>query len=340
MFHWLFPLLLFVSPQTTSPSWIEFDGSSGPGKGKHIVFVTGDEEYRSEEGMPQLAKILAQHHGFRTTVLFAIHPETGAIDPDVLDNIPGLEKLAKADLLVIFTRFRDLPDSQMRHIVDYIDSGKPVVGLRTATHAFFCKKHKTYERYSWNHKPSDGGFGRTILGETWISHHGAHGSESCRGILVEKKKEHPILRGIRDGDIWDPADVYGVRLPLPEGTTPLVLGQVLAGMKPDSPAVESQKNSPMMPIAWTRYYQGKSGKTGRVFTTTLGSARAFLREGSRRLLVNACYWALGLEKQIRPDSSVTIVGEFDPPPFGFGKHRRGIKPAQHGQTESPRQPPK
>src|SRR5512145_3066633 len=92
---------------------IVFEGSKGPGKGKRIVLISGDEEYRSEEALPQLAKILSMRHGFRSTVLFAIDPATGEIDPRRQDSIPGLEALRSADLMVIFTRFRDLPDEQM-----------------------------------------------------------------------------------------------------------------------------------------------------------------------------------------------------------------------------------
>ena len=102
--------------------WLTFAGDKGPGVGKHIVFVTGDEEYRSEQGMPQVAQILAKHHGFRCTVLFSIDRESGCIDPQVNDNIPGLEALDDADLLVLFTRFRNLPDEQMKHIVDFVES--------------------------------------------------------------------------------------------------------------------------------------------------------------------------------------------------------------------------
>ena len=115
--------------------WIVYDGYDGPGKGKHVVLVCGDEEYRSEELIPQLAKILAKRHGFKCTVLFAIDRKNGTINPQQLDNIPGLEALDKADLLVLFTRFRDLPDDQMKHIADYVESGKPIVGLRTSTDA-------------------------------------------------------------------------------------------------------------------------------------------------------------------------------------------------------------
>src|SRR5947207_3084595 len=85
--------------------WVVYEGKSGPGKGKHIVFISGDEEYRSEEGLPQLAKILSQHHGFTCTVLFSINPKTNEIDPGYVGNIPGTEALKSADLLVILTRF-------------------------------------------------------------------------------------------------------------------------------------------------------------------------------------------------------------------------------------------
>ncbi len=60
---------------------VVYEGNQGPGKGKHIVFVTGDEEYRSEEAMPMLAQILAIRHGFKCTVLFALDPTDGTIDP-------------------------------------------------------------------------------------------------------------------------------------------------------------------------------------------------------------------------------------------------------------------
>src|SRR5438093_9132680 len=108
--------------------WVVYEGAAGPGKGKHVVLISGDEEYRSEETLPQLAKILANHHGFKCTVLFAIDPKDGTINPNRRDNIPGLEALDAADLMVIFTRFRELPDDQMKHIVDYVKSGRPIIG--------------------------------------------------------------------------------------------------------------------------------------------------------------------------------------------------------------------
>src|SRR6516164_60415 len=137
--------------------WIVYDGFDGPGKGKHIVLVSGDEEYRSEEALPQLGKILAKRHGFKCTVLFAIDRKDGTINPNVRDNIPGLEALHTADLMVIFTRYRDLPDAQMKHIADYVESGRPIIGTRTATHAFRIGRGKAYAKYA-NSKEWEGGF--------------------------------------------------------------------------------------------------------------------------------------------------------------------------------------
>jgi hypothetical protein len=327
-----------VAVAAVGEPFVVYRGEAGVGEGKHIVFVTGEEEYRSEEGMPQLARILAFRHGFTCTVLFAVDPVSGMIDPGVLDSIPGIEALDSADLMVVFLRFRDLPDASMEHFVRYVESGRPIVGLRTATHAFDFREHKTYRRWSWRNPEFDGGFGRQVLGETWVAHHGGHGSQSTRGIPVESAGEHPILRGIAAGDVWDPSDVYTVRLPLMDGVDPLMLGQVLDGMKPDSEpalpkAASPEKdspakdlNDPMMPIAWTRVRELEGGVEQRVFTTTLGASQALLQEGTRRLLVNACLWALGREDAIRADLDVSPVGEFEPTPFGFGTHTKGVRP--------------
>lgn len=305
---------------------ISFAGKSGPGQGKRVVLVSGDEEYRSEEALPQLAKILARQHGFECTVLFAIDPQTGLVNPNVNNNIPGLEHLESADLLVLFTRFRNLPADQMRHISKYLEQGKPIIGLRTATHAFAPAKTAGYQQYHWQAKDWDGGFGRKVLGETWVSHHGKHGQQSTRGILAPGQERHPILRGIKTGDIWGPTDVYGVHQPLPGDALPLVLGSVLTGMQPTDPPVAGKQNEPMMPIAWTKTYTVSPGKTGRVFTTTMGAATDLESAGLRRLLVNACYWAVGLEAKISPESSVHVEGDYRPSPFKFNGYVPGRKP--------------
>ncbi|MBI4892536.1 MAG: ThuA domain-containing protein [Acidobacteria bacterium] len=292
------------------------------GAQKHIVLVSGDEEYRSEEALPQLAKILTERHGFKCTVLYAIDPKDGTINPNIQNNIPGLEALDHADLMIMALRFRDLPDAQMKHIVDYVEAGKPVIGLRTSTHAFNIKSSPTYAKWSWNSKEWDGGFGRQVLGETWIKHHGKHGVQSTRGVFAPGEEKHPILRGIQSGEIWGPSDVYETKFPLAGDSMSLVLGQVLSGMKPSDPPAEGAVNDPMRPVAWTKSYKG-----GRIFTTTMGAATDLENEALRRLVVNAAYWAMGMEKKIgKKGSDVRLVGEYKPSPFKFNGFVPGRKP--------------
>lgn len=318
-------LMLSLVSSTFAKDWVVYEGTSGPGLGKHIVFLSGDEEYRSEEGLPMLAKILATRHGFKCTVLFSINPADGTIDPTVQTNTPGLVALGSADLCVVGLRFREWPDADMKHFVDYFNHGKPIIGLRTSTHAFAYSRNKQspYAKFSYNDKQWPGGFGQQVLGETWVNHHGIHGKQSTRGIIKDEFKSHPILRGV--SDIWGPSDVYGV-VHLPTNVNVLVWGQVLTGMKPTDPPLEGPKNNPMMPLVWVRDYSGESGKTSKIVTTTMGSADDFESEGLRRLLVNACYWTTGLAEKIPASANVDYVGEFKATPFGFGKYKRGVKP--------------
>ncbi|HOZ47024.1 MAG TPA: ThuA domain-containing protein [Candidatus Hydrogenedentes bacterium] len=304
-------------------AWTVYGGAEGPGKGRHIVFVTGDEEYRSEESMPQIAKILAVHHGFTCIVLFAVNGDTGEIDPETLDNIPGLEALRTADLMVLFVRFRELPDESMKYLMDYTNSGKPILALRTSTHAFRYVKHpdNPYARYSFDSTAPAGGYGREVLGETWVAHHGMHRIESTRGVVAPGMEDHPIVQGCED--IWGPSDVYALTT-LTGDSQPLIMGHVLRGMDPgDSPNPDKKP----LPVAWLKTYTGTQGKAARVFTTTMGHSFDVKSEGFRRLLVNACYWCLGMEDRIPARSDVDIVGEYDPNDIGVGKHKRGVKPS-------------
>tara|TARA_Y100001934_G_C12360943_1_gene780713 strand:+ start:858 stop:1925 length:1068 start_codon:yes stop_codon:yes gene_type:complete len=308
-----------------SPDLLRVSGCADrPGTGKKIVLVSGDEEYRSEEVLPQLAKILALQHGFDCVVLFAINPETQKIDPNFRHNIPGLDHLRDAQAMVIATRFRDLPDSQMEEIDQFLQRGGPVVGMRTATHGFNVPVGKPYAHYGNGYQGErkfwQGGFGRAILGEKWISHHGNHGQESTRGLIADGARQSPIIRGIKDGDIWGPTDVYEVRLPLPGDSQVLVFGQVLSGMKPTDPPTIGEKNNPLMPIAWTKSYRvpGIQSRTGKVFNATMGSSNDFLSEGLRRLIVQGVFWVCGMETSIPMQGlRVDLVPPYDPSDFGF-----------------------
>ena len=318
--------------------WLTFQGSNVDAK--HIVLVSGDEEYRSEEALPQLAKILSEHHGFKCTVLFAQDPnQPGIVNANYVMNIPGLEALESADMMVIFTRFRALPDDQMGHIDHYLKGGKPVVGIRTATHAFNFAKDSTssYLHYGNYYKGDKSewadGFGRLVLGENWVNHHGHHKHQSTRGLIDKSAESHPIANGIESGEIWGPTDVYGIRLPLPGDGQPMILGQVINrkgefdendiffGMKPtdDELATENNDggkvNDVLMPIAWTKSYQVPDGKVGRAFTSTIGSSSDMLNEGVRRLLVNGIFWAM--DTTVPERANVDLVGDYSPSAYGF-----------------------
>jgi hypothetical protein len=305
-----------------------YKGGHGPGHGKNVVMIAGDDgEYHSEETLPQLAKILAVRHGFNCRVLFPLDPD-GTIDPHQNHDLEGLKALRKADLLVLFMRWRDLPDDQMKMLVDYIQSGRPIMVIRTGTHPFWFKTSKTYDKWSWNSTiPGwEGGFGRKVVGETWVAHHGQHGKQSTRAWFAPGAADNPILRGTKDGGVWVPTEVYEVRLPMVATVHPLLLGQVLSGLDSNDPAVPGKVNDPMMPVAWTNSYTTPSGKTARVFASTMGAADDLLSEQMRRLLVNATYWAVGLENEIPAQANVDLVGDYHPHSYLSETYTKGVKP--------------
>ncbi|MGI9241859.1 MAG: ThuA domain-containing protein, partial [Verrucomicrobiales bacterium] len=322
----LTPLLLTLAALVLQPLSAEplvYEGADGPGKGKHLVFLAGDHEYRSEESLPALARILAKHHGYKCTVLFTTDPKTGEIVPGS-SHMPGIEALDSADLAVVFLRFQDFPDATMKHFVDYLGRGGPVIGLRTSTHAFKIPGGKTYSKYSWNYKGDDylAGWGHQVLGQSWVGHYGKNHQQSTRIEIVDSKQDHPILRGV--DDIWVQAGGYVGK---PTDGEILTMAQPLNGMKPNSPADKSKE---AMPSEWTRTYQFGSGKRARVFTSLYGASEDLLNEGYRRMLVNACFWAVGMEDAIKPDLDVEFVGPFKPNTFRGGNgYAAGIKPSAY-----------
>ncbi|MEA3210458.1 MAG: hypothetical protein QOE70_3515 [Chthoniobacter sp.] len=325
----LFALTALASTSRTQAAPVVYEGTEGPGKGKHIVLIASDHEYKSEEALPALARILAKHHGFKCTVLFGVDPQTGEIKPGN-SNIPGTEALKTADLMVIFTRFQNLPVKQMQPIVDYLERGGPVVGLRTATHGFKIPQDAPFAKYDHQY-PGDefkGGFGRQILGETWVGHYGPNHKSSTRLDLVPEHSGHPILLGVKD--VWAEIGAYNA-YPI-AGSEVLAMAQPLTGMEPTSPADDTKKP---MPGAWVRTYRSPSGKVGRVFASTYGASGDLVNEGFRRMLVNACFWAAGLEKDIKEDAEIGFVGPFRPTWLGGVKRAAGVKPEDLAGWDSP-----
>jgi ketosteroid isomerase-like protein len=319
-----------VSAIDTRGTWLTFAGDEAvsPGNGRRIVFVAGDEEYRSEETMPMLARLL-NGQGYECVVLMSQDPATGIVDPDNLSHIPGLELIDGADGLVLQLRFRELSDDDMKHIVDHIESGKPVVGVRTSTHAFnyLANKESPYARWTWNSQDPSGGFGREILGETWIAHHGHHGQEATRGVPNADAITHPVLRGVVD--VFGPTDVYAVKS-LPDDATVLLHGEVVSGMTPDDAAVTGSKNEPMHPVAWVRERAVDGDDDQRIVTITMGAAQDFSSHDLRRLFLQGVMWAVGDEAGIPEDGvDASMIGDWEPTPFGFGGHRPGYVPEEY-----------
>jgi uncharacterized protein len=290
------------------------------GRAPHVVFVTGDEEYRSEESMPMLARILKRDYGFRVTVLYSLD-ERGFIDPNNLTNLPGLEALDSADLMVMFTRYRALPDSQLRHILDYVESGRPVVGFRTATHALRYPNDST--RAHLNER-----WERELFGQRWITHHGHFGDGAIPLTAVSPiswKTSHPILRGVKPFQAYSWLyHVDGGEHELYGDSRPLLVGEALRSNHMN----ELEKYPLTNPVAWTKTYTGRAGRAARVFFTTLGHPYDFRDESMRKLALNGMLWALGMESRIPADGArADVVGEYSPSASGTGKvYRQETRP--------------
>ena len=330
-------LLTLAAPFTQAAnSSITYAAQPGAGQGKHLVFVSGDEEYRSEEGLPMLAKILSQRHGFRCTVLFSLG-EDGTIDPNNQKSLSQPEALDTADGIVMLARFRNWPEGTFRRFDAARKRGVPFVALRTSTHAFRVSEG-AFKNYSQ--------FGEEVLGEGWVSHWGKHAFEATRGMIEPGAEQESILRGVKD--VFGPTDVYEAYPP--RDARILLRGQVLKGINPnDPPAVHPKKrttdkaeqdvNTPMMPVAWTRTVPNEAGKPNRVFCTTMGAATDLESADLRRLIVNAVYW--GMELEVPSAADVSYVDPFYPLPYGFNKFRQGITPEDHALGRSlPQIPPK
>ena len=306
---------------------VSWEGDSGPGKGKHIVFIAGDHEYRGEESLPALARILAKNYGFKCSFFVTTDKATGFINPGS-NHITGLEALEKADLMVVFVRFQAFSDDQMKHIDEYLKRGGPVIGLRTSTHGFNGIKG-TYERFNEGYKGDDfkHGFGRQILGEHWVGHYGQNHRQSSRLVLDPAQTMHAVLRGVDKVHVQ--CGGYNAD-PMPDSVI-LARGEVLNGMKIDDPADASKK---VLPVAWVRNYSKDSAKS-RVFCTTHGASEDILNPGFRRMLINAHLWCLGMDDIIKPNANIEFVGPYHPTTFNFNGARQGVKPADIAGWDTP-----
>ncbi len=302
-----------------------------------VLFLTGDDEYRSEESMPVLAKMLRRDFGYRVDVGFSLD-EKGFVNPMAANSLTKMKKLKEADLVVMFLRFRRPDDKNFQYFLDYLDEGKPIVAFRTSTHAFRFANGAGKNEWGYQldpnqiHSNAGGEKIRELLGQSWIVHHG-HFDDGRKPLTQVKFQDskHPILTGVEPFQAFSwlyhvqgGGDTLG-------GNPHIILnGRALRSNKEDRGQLDRYPIE--NPIAWTKTYDAKGGKKGKVFTTTLGHPYDFKDPNMRRLAIQGILWALGNEDQIPTEGVNTkIPGTYEPNNSGFGesKFKQGMKPKDY-----------
>ncbi|HVX12495.1 MAG TPA: ThuA domain-containing protein [Pirellulales bacterium] len=235
----------------------------------HVVLLIGEDEYQTEKTLPAFADAELASRGLRLT---AVHSDVQ--DPNRFPDLANA--LDQADLLVVSVRRRTPPAEQLQRIRTYIEAGKPVVGIRTASHAFSLRSNQPPPagHAAWPE------FDARVLGGHYTNHHPAP-TENARTIvwIKDEAKTHPILVGLPQGEWSVGSSLYKTR-PLGESTKVLLMGRFEGGQTAEDRAAE--------PVAWTNTdYRG-----GRVFYTSLGHPDDFKIAAFRRLLLNGVFWAL------------------------------------------------
>ncbi len=327
---YILTFLLAVTFAHANP--VVYEGEAGPGKGKHIVFLASDHEYRAEETCPALARILAKHHGFKCTVVFGVDKE-GFIEAGS-STVSGLAALEKADLFFIVARFLNLPDDEMAHVEAYLERGGPVVGLRTSSHAFQIPASSKYAKYDFKSKVAgyENGFGHQVLGNTWVGHYGTNHKQGTRITTIPEQRGNVILTGVGETAFTHAGAYVGKAAP---DFTVLTTSQPLVSMDPNA---EPDTKKPPMPSTWTRSYAGKDGSKHRVFHSTQGASQDFLDDNYRRMIVNGTFWAMSMEANIKADMNISFVGPFQPSNFSFNGHAKKVKPSDLAGWDSPIMP--
>ena len=226
-------------------------------KRPHVVAVILEKEYLTNETLPAFALSQLGKH-YRVSTVFG--------DEANWNNLPGIEQLETADVLLLSVRRQVLPPTQMAIIRKHIEGGKPVVGIRTASHAFGLRGAKTPEGLvAWETFDAD------VFGGNYSNHHGVGPKVSI--AVAEGAASHAILKGVDVANLQGIGSLYVVS-PLAKTAQPLLHGTI--------PGKDTE------PIAWVN--QNKFG--GRSFYTSLGHVGDFEQPAFQKLLANAIDWAV------------------------------------------------
>jgi hypothetical protein len=250
---------------------------------EHIVIIVGEGEYKAEETMPPVAETLRKEFGFDITYLEA--PRQG--------EIPNLDVIQDADLLLLYLRFRQPPNEQLKQLNEYFKAGKPAVALRTTSHAFWgFETKKTLEEVDDFHElntiegemiPERLGWFPPVFGGNYLTH--PDHEDGMKTIIPSKAVGHQILRGVPGFRTWGFGGTY-ISEPLAASTEVLILGKT--------------GDLPADPVAWTNEYKPGS----RLFYTSLGTPAHFEQKEFLNLLYNSIYWAL--DKKIPEDGILKL----------------------------------
>jgi len=240
----------------------------------HVVLVCGTTHYSPELTMPVFAEEL-ERFGFKTTVV------VGEGDPEkkTKNVLPGLEVLAEADLVIFFMRFLKMPAEEFQPIKDYLESGKPLIGLRTANHSF--KYPADHPLHEWND-----GFGRRAMAGPYVVHQGGTTDIS----VLPTAGKHPILANVEKTEWVSPGTLYLTRLE--PGVEPLVIGKGLGRdrllTRDWGSIMVNESEADIVAWAWENEWGGK------VFGTSFGHPGDFAEESHNRMLVNSVHWCLDM----------------------------------------------
>lgn len=231
-------------------------------KPAHLVFMIGEDEYDTWTTLPEFAEKDLKSRGYRVTIIHA--------DKNEKNDFPGLiPALRDADLLFVSVRRRTPLKEQLDAVRAHVAAGKPLIGIRTASHAFALRardKQPDPKYGTWQE------FDPEVLGGNYANHHGA-GPKTAIAAAAGAAK-HPILKGISADKLVGNGSLYRVS-PLKPDATPLLIGTIA--------------DKPSEPVAWARTY---GPRKARIFYTSLGHPDDFKDPQFRRLLVNAIEWAI------------------------------------------------
>ncbi len=238
-----------------------FAGDTRP----HVVLLIGEDEYETERTLPAFADAELADQGLRLSYVYA--------DSQDKNNFPGMETLDTADLLVVSVRRRFPTTKQLERVRTHVAAGRPVVGIRTASHAFA-------ERSGFQAPPGHAAwpeFDHAVLGGNYTNHHGNSSPDGPRSYwwIVPEEAKHPIVRGLPPGELPTRSWLYKTR-PLAPKSEVLAYGRV-------------DGREPPEPLAWTH----ETSAGGRVFYTSLGHVDDFAAPAFRQMLRQGVLWSLG-----------------------------------------------